>query len=295
MKQHLAWLSAVFVLTIAADMSHAASADDITLIAKAAERGSASSQILLAVAYLNGDGGLARDPAMAARWFEQAAIQGNGYAEEKLGDLYEQGLGVEKNLKLAFDWRVKAANRGNLQVQVKLGKMYQDGVGVGKDAGKALYWFKRAATEGNAEAQSQLGKMYHYGIGVESDRAAARSWFEKAAQQGDESAIYFVQLIESIGYQIKEGWYNRLPELHRLANDGDLEVQYQLAQRYEHGVGGVKKDVSVALDWYKRAATGGHRMAMQTLSHIYASGLDGIPPDPVAAKAWEDRAKAATR
>ncbi|MBI3525303.1 MAG: sel1 repeat family protein [Betaproteobacteria bacterium] len=295
MNRYFAWLLAVFALTFAAELTLAASADDITLIAKAAERGSASSQILLAIAYLNGDGGLPKDPAIAARWFERAAIQGNGYAEEKLGDLYEQGLGVDQNLKLAFDWRVKAANRGNLQVQVKLGKMYRDGVGVDKDAAKALYWFKRSATEGNAEAQTLLGQMYHYGLGVEPDRAAAKSWFEKASQQGDESAIYFIQLIESIGYQIKEGWYNRLPELHRLANDGDLEVQYQLAQRYEHGVGGVKKDVAVALDWYKRAAAGGHRMAMQTLSHIYASGLDGVPPDPVAAKEWEDRAKAAKR
>ena len=292
MKRHFAWLSALCALTFAAGLTQAASADDITLITKAAARGSAPSQILLAVAYLNGDGGLPKDPALAARWFEQAAIQGNGYAEEKLGDLYEQGLGVEKNLKLAFDWRVKAANRGNLQVQVKLGKMYRDGAGVAKDAGKSLYWLQRAATEGNAEAQSLLGQIYHYGLGVEPDRSAAKSWFEKAARQGDESAIYFVQLIESIGYQIKEGWYNRLPELHRLANDGDLEVQYLLAQRYEHGVGGVKKNVAVALAWYTRAATGGHRMAMQTLSHIYAAGLDGVAPDPLAAKTWAERAAA---
>ena len=79
--------------------------------------------------------------------------------------------------------------------------MYQEGVGVGKDIDQAIYWFHRAATEGNAEAQFLLGKIYHYGGDVEVDRAAARSWFEKAAQQGYEGAIMLLNLIESIGYR----------------------------------------------------------------------------------------------
>lgn len=77
--------------------------DEITLILREAEGGSAAAEVLLAVAYLNGDGGLAKDPAAAAHWFEAAALQGNGYAEEKLGDLYAQGLGVERNPRLAAD------------------------------------------------------------------------------------------------------------------------------------------------------------------------------------------------
>ena len=84
--------------------------DEITLVARAAERGSASAEVLLAVAYLDGDG-VNKDAVAAVRWFEAAALQGNGYAEEKLGDLYAQGLGVERNESVAADWREKAANR----------------------------------------------------------------------------------------------------------------------------------------------------------------------------------------
>jgi TPR repeat protein len=272
----------------------ALNADEVALVAPAAERGSAASQVLLAVAYLHGDGGLVRDPAKALYWFEQAAIRGNVYAQGRLGDLYAQGLGTPVNPKLAFDWRLKAANRGQVQAQVKVGKMYQEGIGVGKDIDQALYWFRRAATEGDAEAQFLLGRLYHEGGGVPVDRAAARSLFEQAAQKGYEGAVLFLNTIESIGYQFDESWHNRIPALKQLAEDGDLEAQYQLAQRYERGINGVKKDLAVALGWYQRAGTGGHLMAMRALAQIYAEGLDGVKPDPEAAAKWTARANAAT-
>ena len=293
MRREIAWIAVPFFLALCAEPCLALSPDELALIAPAAERGGAASQVLLAVAYLNGDGGLVREPARAAYWFEQAAIQGNAYAEERLGDLYAQGLGVPANPKLAFDWRIKAANRGNINAQLKVGRMYQEGVGVAKDIDQAIHWFERAAAEGNAEAQFLLGKLYHYGGDVEVDRAAARSWFEKAAQQGYEGAVLLLNMIESIGYQIDEGWHNRLPELRTLAADGDLEAEYQLAQRYERGVGGVKKDAGTALDLYRRAANRGHLMAMKALVQIYSTGLDGVEPDPKAAAEWAAREKSA--
>jgi len=249
--------------------------DEITLIMREAESGSASSEILLAVAYLNGDGGLTRNPAAAARWFEAAALTGNGYAEERLGDLYAEGLGVEAKPLLAADWREKAANRGVVSAQLKLGKMYLEGQGIAKDPAKARYWIERAAIEGNAEAQFLLGKMYHVGEDIEANQGIAKSWIEKAAQQGYGNAVPLLQLIEKIGYLLEEGWYHRLPELHKLAQDGDLEAQYQLAQRYELGVDGLRKDRQAALLWYQRAAAGGHPLAAKALKELQAHPANG--------------------
>ena len=266
----LALLLLPLSLAAIAASAEAMNADEVALVSRSAERGSGASAVLLAVAYLNGDGGLARDAAAAAHWFEMAALQGNGYAEEKLGDLYAQGLGVERNARLAADWREKAANRGLASAQLKLGKMYLEGQGVAMDQAKARHWIERAAIEGNAEAQYLMGRMYHAGTEVKADPGLARSWFEKAAQQGYESAIHLLHLIESLGYQLEEGWYHRLPQLHQLAEDGDTEAQYQLAQRYEQGVGGVKKDDQAALRWYRRAAAGGHPTAKNALEEILA-------------------------
>ena len=145
-------------LLVMAPAGMAMAPDEITKILREAEAGSAAAEVLLAVTYLNGDGGLAKDPAAAAHWFEAAALAGNGYAEEKLGDLYAQGLGVERNARLAADWREKAANRGSISAQLELGKMYLDGQGIARDPAKARYWIERAAVEGNAEAQFLLGR-----------------------------------------------------------------------------------------------------------------------------------------
>jgi len=289
----IAWVAASLALAFCSGIGFAADPDAIAMLTRAAEHGADASQVLLAVAYLNGDAGLTRDPGRAAYWFEQAAIRGNAYAEERLGDLYEQGIGIAENRKLAFDWRVKAARRGSLEAQVKVGRMLQDGIGVGRDIDQAIYWFHRAAAEGNAEAQSLLDHLDHYGSDKELDQAVGRSWFEAAAKRGYEAARHFVDLLEDAGYWIAENWHHRVPGLEKVARDGDLEAAYQLARRYESGTGGVRQNDAVALEWYRRAAEGNHREAMRALARIYADGRDGAPRDSIESARWAARAEQA--
>jgi uncharacterized protein len=295
MGRKIAWIVASLTLALGAGSGLALGPEGLTMITQAAERGADASQVLLAVAYLNGNQGLARDPARAAYWFEQAAIQGNAYAEARLGDLYAQGLGVPANQTLAFDWRVKAAYRGEVEAQIEVGKMYQEGVGVGRDVDQAIRWYRRAATEGSAEALLLAGKLHRYGNDVEVTQAASRSLFEKAAKRGYELASYFVELIEDFGYRLDEEWHHRLPGLEKLARDGDLEAAYQLARRYERGAGGVKQDYPAAIAWYRRAAAGQHPMAMSALAGIYSTGLDGVARDPEQAAWWAARVQATSR
>lgn len=260
-------------LQIATGSAHALSPDDMTLISQGAERGNDAAQVLLAVAYLNGEEpALGKDPGKAALWFERAALQGNRYAQEKLGDLYEAGIGVKKNLVLAFDWRLKAAEQGSLQAQIKVSAMLQSGEGTPRDEEKAHAWLEHAATEGSAEAQYLLGKTMHGHPDAVKHRAEARTWLEKAARQGYDKAAHLLSLIESIGYAAEEDWHHRMPELTQLAHDGDAEAQYQLAQRYEHGLAGVHKDMTEALHWYRESARNGHPKAPQAIDHLEQAG-----------------------
>ena len=55
------------------------------LYTDAANQGSATAQSNLAFMYLNGRGG-AKDPALARRWFQKAAAQGNKTAVEALAN-----------------------------------------------------------------------------------------------------------------------------------------------------------------------------------------------------------------
>ena len=109
--------------------ARAMTAAEAGMIDSAAQHGSASAQVLLAVIYLNGLAEYAKDEAKAALWFERAAEQGNDYAQKMLADLYEEGRGVPQNAQLAADWREKAAKRGNVQAQFYWGKCIWTGPG----------------------------------------------------------------------------------------------------------------------------------------------------------------------
>lgn len=286
MYKHKPLLALVFATALLASTAQAMNREEANMVAIAAERGSDSAQVLLAVIYLHGDGGYNRNEALAATWFEKAAQQGNAYAAQMLGDFYAEGRGVERNLKLAADWREKSARRGNTRAQLKLGKMYLDGEGVNKDTGQAEYWLNRAAVEGNSEAQFLLGKLYH----SRNNKKMAGNWLAKSAAQGYEDAIRFLHFMENIGFQIEESLYQRPADLHKLAADGDSEAQYQLAIRFENGIYGEKQDHEKALQWFKQAAQGGHLMAMKSLAHIYEKGLDGVQANPELAAYWRDKA-----
>jgi uncharacterized protein len=259
-------------------------------IALVADQGNEGAQVLMAGIYLRGDGGYAKDPVLAAQWFERAAAQGNSYAQFMLGEIHEQGWGTPKNLKVAAEWREKAANRGDNQAQLKLAKMYLNGEGVEKDLQKAEYWLNRADIEGNSDARVLLAKLYRERGDAKGSRALADRWLAKAATQGYENATTLFRLIEHLGFQADETWHHRLPDLHRLAEDGDHEAQYDLAVRYEEGHSGETRNVALALQWFERAAEGGNVMAMRKLSGIYEQGLYGEPVNPVAARYWSERA-----
>lgn len=292
----LALFAAVSLMSALPITSFALSTDEAKMIATAAQRGDDGSQVLMAVMYRNGDGGYSKDNTQAAHWFELAATQGNPYAQKMLGDIYAEGLGVAKNLKLSADWREKAAVRGNIQAQTLLGRMYLNGDGVTKDQAKGESWLTRAAAEGSSEAQFLLGKIYYQRHSSVQERAAANDWLAKSAAQGYVDSIRLLRFMENIGYDVEESFYKRTPHIRKLAEDGDAEAQYQLAIRYENGTTiSPSPDYAQAMHWFTMAANQGHVMAMKSMADIYTKGLNGVSADQKIAAQWTDKARAAEK
>jgi len=64
------------------------------------------------------------------------------------------------------------------------------------------------------------------------------------------------------------------------AEQGITKSQYELGWLYEFGVDGVQKDISKAIDWYKKAAEQGDSEARNALSRMALNGEcenTGIP------------------
>ncbi len=271
--------------------ARAMTAEEAGMIDSAAQRGSASAQVLLAVIYLNGMADHPKDEKQAVQWFEKAAQQGNDYAQKMLADMYQDGRGVPKSPQLAADWREKAAKRGNVQAQFLLGKMYLEGAGIKADPVQAAYWLNRAATEGNNDdAQKLLATMHATGNASVKNPGVVDNVLAQSAERGYIDAAQLAQLLEEFGYRLKESLYKRPPDLQKLAQDGDADAQYQLAVHYQTGTPDLAQNNDQAVFWLKRAAQNGHVAAMKSLANLYQNGQYGVVANPKLARYWNDKA-----
>lgn len=88
------------------------------------------------------------------------------------------------------------AESGNRIAQNIMGVIYMNALGVPRDDAAAMKWYRLAADQGYAVAQTNVGFLYNNGRGVERNQSEARRWFEKAAAQSDSRAITFLKMID---------------------------------------------------------------------------------------------------
>jgi len=85
------------------------------------------------------------------------AEQGNAKAQDKLGIMYDKGLGVLENDRTASSWYVKAAEQGDANAQYNLARMYHSGEYTGVWSGltdyvRAYMWYNLASYNGSEQA-----------------------------------------------------------------------------------------------------------------------------------------------
>ena len=124
----------------------------------------------------------------ACEWNRVAAEQGYAIAQNYLGEMYDKGEGVARDLSKASEWYRKSADQGNSIAQSHLGIMCINDKGMVENLSSALDWLRKAADQGDADAQFYLGWMYDNGIGIAWDRTEAVAWYRKAAAQGNSNA-----------------------------------------------------------------------------------------------------------
>ena len=146
-------------------------------------------------------GGISSNNLLLA--LEDAADAGEPIAMWRLGIMYENGDGVEKDMAKAFGYFSRLANdysdapRNSLQADivaksfVKLGTYYRDGLpdaGINKNSKTFVTLLMHAASYfGDAEAQYRVGLMFLNGDMGNKPLQAAR-WLSLAARKGHAEA-----------------------------------------------------------------------------------------------------------
>ncbi len=145
-------------------------------------------------------------------------------------------------------------------------------------------------SEDNADAMYNIGLLYMKGLGVKQDYKLTKQWFKRAAFYGSADAAYNLGAIymgQKFGFPSKKDalyWWTEA------ANQGHIDSQYNLGVLLAFGHAS-KADPKSALSWWYKAATKGQKQAAQALAEAYQKGLFGLKKDNKLATYWQKRAK----
>jgi TPR repeat protein/very-short-patch-repair endonuclease len=242
-----------------------------------AQAGSKLAQFNLAQFYWHGFGLIKPDKAKAIKWYEAAAEQHLGKSEYNLGTIYYEGKLSRKDPKKAFEFFERAAKHGCPQAMQNCGYFYETGLGgVTKSPKKAKEMYEKAASFNIHQALFSLALGHRDGtLNMKQDLEAYREKLIYAAKAGSPDAyINLGMAYLKYGYfKEQAGGADKAKNLaYRFFKKGDElykdpSAQYNLGLCYFHGIG-TKKCKQIAINYFKRAADGGHLSARQNLINI---------------------------
>jgi TPR repeat protein len=149
----------------------------------------------------------------------------------ELGDAFQHGHGVERDVPKAEEWFRKSGNAGHAPSMVRLGLLLTQGERTPEEVRESVDWFRRAAELGDARGMTWMGFAYRQGTGVPVDERTAADWFIKAYAAGSRSAS---ELAGRLLAHKLENHPEAVKWLRTAVEDGDDSAYYNLALIHEH-------------------------------------------------------------
>jgi TPR repeat protein len=154
---------------------------------------------------------------------------------------------------------------------------------------EALAYYREGVDLGDPYAFYALGRqLVRYGK-TEQDRLKGYDLMMRALEVGHTFAMnelgYFYLDEKSEYYDPTRG----LRYLNESAARGDIYGYNNLGLVYMNGLGGQQKDAKLALDWFTKAADGGHPNAPGNIGTLIATGALGKKADLGQAVEWFDK------
>jgi TPR repeat protein len=146
---------------------------------KAYAAGYTDAMVLCGDSYWETFAGSQPDYNQALACYQKAFLRRCPYAAYRLGWLYNEGLGVERDPQKAWEYYQQAVSMQYADAMTDVGLFYRDGILVEKDYIKALDYLNKAAAKGNIRAMYELYQMYLKGEGVTPDFILAKDWLRK--------------------------------------------------------------------------------------------------------------------
>ncbi len=219
--------------------------DDVRSVIGRAIAGNPSSEYLLGLTLITGDG-LPRDEGAAIAWTVRAVEHGDPDAARDIADRIRNGASIDvEETKIAAALRPKA-DAGEPEAMRALGPMYIRGRGVKQDPALGLDLLKRAVEKGSFGAANDLSRLYLLGApGVPASRSEALKWIAVSASRGNADAMVtlgFMSMNTPGGVPSSERnvaqafcWLMRAALLDSPQAQEQLAMMFGRGERDEHG------------------------------------------------------------
>ena len=218
---------------------------------KLAAKGRAHAHTLIGLLYDEGLG-VTPNPKLAAQHYKKGAELGDENAKIAYGILLAKGEGVPQNEKLAAHYLREPAENGHATAQYNLALLYMKGIDGPEDYAQAAYWLMKAAAQGHVQAAYDLGTLYAFGRGVAQDDVKAAQWIGRAADSGDKDAMLDYAILLFKGRGVPKNKALAVKYLARAAEKGNIVAQNRLARLYRTGI--VENDTLILERDYIQAA-----------------------------------------
>ena len=198
----------------------------------------------------------------------------NATAEYRIGKMYLEGKGTEKNIDEAVKWLNKATFNGNSNAAYSLFKLYSEGKDLQQDTEKANLYLEISAELENPYAQYALGNKEL----DEGNTDNGIEWLKKSAEQNISHAAYKLgDIYSSNKYVLKNDvisneYYKKALDLYKDNYNKKPEdfISYRIAQMYLNGQG-TDKNITEAVKWFEKSAQLKNPDANYQLGYIYSS------------------------
>ena len=206
----------------------------------------------------------------------KAAQQNHIEAQYELGQLYEQGKGIEQSFDKAVEWFLRAAEQNNDAAKYRLFELYALGKGVKRSITEAVSWlnkcrWEKLSLEPKGLELYSIGKKYYYGLEVDQSYTEAIIWWNMAIEENCDDARYMLGVCYEKGQGIEQSYEKAFCLFHEAAERGLADAENAVGVCYEKGQG-VEQSYEEAVKWYSGAAEKRNKDAMCNLGNCYRYG-----------------------
>ena len=148
---------------------------------------------------------------------------------------------------------------------------------------EAFELFKKLAENGNGRAMYFLGEFYVQPYGkIKKDNKKGKEWRIKGKEAGDVlAALNVAYSLPKDSDERNRIFFELFEDVLKLAKDGDIFAQNELADMYLYGHG-IEQDEEEGVKWLKRSTEMGYWRSMNNLANCYSAGI-GVLQDELKA------------